>query len=536
MTEIVIVGSGATGVHFALSALKKGHQVTLVDVGNERPAAVRPDLSFSGLKSTLEDPVGYFLGPETTSIVYPAKGAKFYGFPPSKDYVFAAPKRFGVDSAGFDPVLSFARGGLAEAWTGGVYPLNDAELADFPIRYEQLRPHYQEIARRIGISAERDDLERFSVFDADYQPALRLDPHSERLLAAYARTRAALHQDLGFYLGRSRVATLTQDLGDRKACDYLGRCLWGCPRESLYAPSYTLRDCQRYPQFTYRPGLLVSHFEYDAERRVTAMVADPVPEGERTRITGELFVLAAGTLCSSKLMLDSRYHATGEIATLPGLMDNQQIMLPFLSLGMIGQPVPLESYQFHELAVGLEGATAADYVHGQVTTLKAASVHPIMQSLPLDFGSASRFVQALRAGLAVANIWLADRRHDRNTLTLVPTAGSAGTRLVLSYGTAGRETDEVRRVIRTMGRALRKLGCIVPPGMTKILPKGASIHYAGTLPMSRTRAPFTVSPECRSWDYSNLIVADGATFPFLPAKNLTFTLMANAVRVADLAL
>ena len=30
-------------------------------------------------------------------------------------------------------------------------------------------------------------------------------------------------------------------------------------------------------------------------------------------------------------------------------------------------------------------------------------------------------------------------------------------------------------------------------------------------------------------------LADGATFPFLPAKNITFTLMANAVRVAQAA-
>jgi hypothetical protein len=28
-------------------------------------------------------------------------------------------------------------------------------------------------------------------------------------------------------------------------------------------------------------------------------------------------------------------------------------------------------------------------------------------------------------------------------------------------------------------------------------------------------------------------MVDGATFPFLPAKNITFTLMANAVRVAE---
>jgi choline dehydrogenase-like flavoprotein len=33
----------------------------------------------------------------------------------------------------------------------------------------------------------------------------------------------------------------------------------------------------------------------------------------------------------------------------------------------------------------------------------------------------------------------------------------------------------------------------------------------------------------------NLVIADGASFPSLPAKNLTFSLMANAVRVAERA-
>ena len=33
-------------------------------------------------------------------------------------------------------------------------------------------------------------------------------------------------------------------------------------------------------------------------------------------------------------------------------------------------------------------------------------------------------------------------------------------------------------------------------------------------------------------NFENLWLADGSTFPFLPAKNLTFTLMANASRIA----
>ena len=71
--------------------------------------------------------------------------------------------------------------------------------------------------------------------------------------------------------------------------------------------------------------------------------------------------------------------------------------------------------------------------------------------------------------------------------------------------------------------------------MVNVRPMGASVHYSGTVPMSRTPSPRTVSPECRSHDFPNLWLVDGATFPFLPAKNITFSLMANAVRVAAAA-
>jgi choline dehydrogenase-like flavoprotein len=64
---------------------------------------------------------------------------------------------------------------------------------------------------------------------------------------------------------------------------------------------------------------------------------------------------------------------------------------------------------------------------------------------------------------------------------------------------------------------------------------GASVHYAGTIPMSDKKARNTTTMHCQSNDFDNLYFVDGTTFPSLPAKNLTFALMANAVRVADQA-
>jgi choline dehydrogenase-like flavoprotein len=71
--------------------------------------------------------------------------------------------------------------------------------------------------------------------------------------------------------------------------------------------------------------------------------------------------------------------------------------------------------------------------------------------------------------------------------------------------------------------------------MTHLRPMGASVHYAGTLPMTDRGGPLTTDQHGQSRDIAGLYFVDGATFPFLPAKNITFTLMANATRIAEVA-
>ena len=160
--KILVVGSGPSGVHFALTALRKNHQVTMLDVGRTRPAIALPDADFLGLKRGLDDPAGYFLGSDFESISLPApepgNDKEYYGLPPSKDYVFDRPEPFAMRLDGFSPLVSFAAGGLAESWTGGSYPLNDDELAAFPFGYDAMAPHYGEVAERIGVAGGHDDI------------------------------------------------------------------------------------------------------------------------------------------------------------------------------------------------------------------------------------------------------------------------------------------------------------------------------------------------------------------------------------------
>jgi choline dehydrogenase-like flavoprotein len=534
MAKILIVGSGASGVHFALSVLKKGYEVIMLDVGHAKPAAVNPGDTFNGLKTNLSDPASYFLGRKFEAVVHPGSEGEYYGFPPNKSYVFSKPPAFDLSAQGFAPLFSFAQGGLAETWTGGVYPLNDQDLKHFPFAYSDIAPYYDEVAKRIGIAGIKDDLSRFYPVHENLMEPLRLDEHSKRLLAAYEKHKAYLNDKLNCYMGRARVATLSADKNGRKGCTYTGRCLWGCPSGALYTPSLTLSECKTYPNFSYIPDVYVSHFEFNSRNEIVRVVAQSTVGKGTQVITADKFVLAAGTLSSSRIFMDSVLRSTGELISLSGLMDNRQILIPFINLGMVGQKYDPESYQYHQLAMGFETGKSGQYFHALFTTLKTALVHPIVQNIPLDLRTAVGVFRNVRAGLGVVNLNFPDSRRDGSFVTLQRDQ-SGRSRLSIKYSPIENEQTVIKQAVRVVKKALWKLNCIVPPAMMHVRPMGASVHYAGTIPMSAKRAPLTSSPHCQSYDFGNLCFVDGTTFPSLPAKNLTFALMANAIRVADQA-
>ena len=533
--RITVVGSGPSAVHFVLTVLRKGYSVTMLDVGFEKPAAVNPGDSLLKLKSSLPDPTSFFLGEDFHAVLLPGAKGEYYGIPPAKDYIFRSPDGFDVQGRGFEPLFSFAAGGLAETWTAGCYPFNAAEVSDFPFPFAELAAGYDEVAARIGVTGEADDLARFYPVHAHLMEPLRLDRHSALFMQQYAKHRAALNAGMKCYVGRTRVATLSSDMAGRKACSYLGRCLWGCPTLSLYTPSVTLAECKQFPNFQYVPGQRVTHFRYDSAARVTAAVAVPREGGSAQEFPVETLVLAAGALCSTKIFLDSIHKDSGETPALRGLMDNRQILVPFLNLRLIGARWEPESYQYHLLGLGVEMPDPRHYVHGQITTLKTAMTHPIMQNLPVDMKTAAFLVKHLHAALGIVNVNHHDAPRPESIVTLEAGAGNGETKLIVQYAPPLGEAQFMRQSVGTVKRALQKLGCIVPPGMAHVRPMGASAHYAGTLPMSAKKKRFTTSPLGQSHDFENLFIADGATFPFLPAKNITFSLMANAVRIANAA-
>ena len=215
-------------------------------------------------------------------------------------------------------------------------------------------------------------------------------------------------------------------------------------------------------------------------------------------------------------------------------MDNRQILVPFLNLTMLGKPYQPNSYQYNQLAMGFDSVNAKHYVHCMVTALKTAMIHPIVEKLPFDLKNALYLFRNVHAALGLVNVNFHDTRRDDCYLTLDAESDPEYPKLVLHYSYTDGEPERLSGVLQRVKKALFKLGCVVPPGMTHVRPMGASVHYAGTFPMSDHAAgQWTSSQKCHSNDFKNLIFADGSTYPFLPAKNTTFTLMANAARIVE---
>ncbi|MDX1578354.1 MAG: hypothetical protein R3266_07705, partial [Gemmatimonadota bacterium] len=424
MSEVTVVGSGASGVHFARALLERGHRVRLVDVGHSGSPPPLPDSDWLELKDALDAPIDYFLGSRLEAAVLPENDEDIYGFPPSKRYVFETPEGFAFEGQGFEPLYSFARGGLAETWTAGCYPFNREETADFPFPYEDLASAYDDVALRIGISGELDDLARFFPAHEGLQPGHALDEHASRLLDRYERRRGRLNRELGCYVGRTRVAALSRPLGDRPACADLGRCMWGCPVRAFYTPALTLAELREHPEFRYEPGVRVLRFDL-ASGRVVGLVGRRT-EGGEVRFPVEHLALAAGALSSAEIYLRSMHAAGSEPLQLEGLMDNRQVLVPFVHLGMIGRRYEPRSYQYHLIGVGLEGDDPKGYVHGQITTLKQALVHPVIQKMPFDLATSTRMIAAIHAALGVVNLNFHDTRRPENRVVFDPGLGRDG--------------------------------------------------------------------------------------------------------------
>jgi choline dehydrogenase-like flavoprotein len=517
--DVIIVGSGAAGTFAALQL--RGQRVLVLDVGHRASASTLSGKFYDLRKNH---------GADRTALFEDLIGSGFESlhnvFHPYLSPKLKAPRmRFVTRDAAtlspiighnFDALTSFAAGGLANAWGAGLYRFTAQDLSGFPIGARDLETYYDAITAKIGISGADDDLSRFFGPARGLQPPVEIDSSGRALLRRYGRRREALNRR-GLYVGRPRLAVLTQDHGSRHAYRYDALEFFRPNNPAVYTPAYTLDEMVRCEEITYQPGVLVERYaETDAGITVTAR---DWPAGTARSFSCKRLILAAGALNTAKIALSSnRDHAT----TLP-LLDNNVSYIPLLDPWRIGAALEKEIYPAAMLNAVYSGEAWPTIVQMTLYVVTGTLRSDYLFDFPLSARGNIAAAKYLTPALVLAQLFYPDVATPTNGIRLSP-----GGELELRY-----VSKEMGALEAHLLRLFRKLGYLGSTRLCKYLTPGNSFHYAGALPMRAAPTRYQTDRNGLLFGTRGVYVADAANFSALPSKNHTFTMMANAMRIAD---
>ena len=150
-----------------------------------------------------------------------------------------------------------------------------------------------------------------------------------------------------------------------------------------------------------------------------------------------------------------------------------------------------------------------------------------IRDLKLSYRDALSLFRRVQHALVIAGLHFPDFASPQKNLKLVVDEQNyCGDILHADYRSLPAEIHNRRHIQASFSKILKQLGCL--PVKTFETAAGASAHYAGTLPFANDGSALTTFPGGQLAGTNNVFVADGSGFRYLPAKGLTFTLMANA--------
>lgn len=516
--DVVIIGSGAAGVSAAVPLIESGLSVLMIDGGIE-PEREIPDSSLYDIRTNAGEQWKMFVGERFQALRTDVPSSpKFRA--PTNAYVF---DRYGelyrARTSGFSLVGSLAAGGLTNAWGAAVSCYSREDLADYPVSLADLEPSYRSVARRIGVSgSDSDDLAPVLGTDIPLQPPTVLDENAARLFARYTRNPGPARRH-GVTIGRPHHAVLTEDRHNRQACNQATTCIWGCARRAIYSARHDLETLKQRDRFHYRGHMFVEALiphETGATLRIR-----PLDGSSPFEHRAAVIILACGTIGSGKLVLEAL-----------DLFDHNAHFLSSPTVGFalwlpdrIGAAVSKEAFGLTQLSYTVSAGDDG-LAFGNLFGTDGLLMSEFMRYLPATRPSAIRLMKLLGPSLLLGNCFMPGRFSDHSLS--VHADGS----LHIRGGYREELSHFVHEVQRRLARMFIRYGLLVLPGSFTLTSPGEDVHYAATVPMSGTPEPGKSSPTGEVYGLPGVYVADGAALSALPAKEHTFTIMANADRIA----
>ncbi len=425
-------------------------------------------------------------------------------------------------TAGFGLRPSFALGGLSNGWGAAVAPYRIEDIQDWPEAARDLAPHYRAVSAFMPIAAREDALKDvFPLWRPDTLTPLPLSWTAAELLARLERRADKLARE-GVRFGQARQAV-------RSGCRTCGMCLYGCPYRLIFNAGAAVAELLARPGFAYERDRFVVGFQEDGGR--VRVISTGRGGGETTVHEGTRLFIATGVLSTAKLMLGQSVFADQTLT----LLDSQQILFPMVhawkvAAGFDREPRHTLTQAFVEI---MDASVSSRTVHAQLYTFN--------DLFPLDmrrrFGRWAKplapLIDAVCRRLVVAQAFLHSDESGRVEMRLVRNGGVE--RLDCLPKAAASTPIVLRRVERKIAAAVGPAGLRAIPGQARVGIPGSSFHCGGTLPMRNNPHHGETDIFGRPAGLSKVHIVDASVLPSIPATTITFSVMANAHRIASTA-
>jgi Pyridine nucleotide-disulphide oxidoreductase/GMC oxidoreductase len=514
--DVIVVGSGPAGVSVAFPLVQAGLKVLMVDGGREKNAKL-PSKPYLEDRYQASDQWEWMVGKDFHALREKDSVSPKLRVPTHR-YVFdkfITENR--IETENFVAIGSLAKGGLANAWGCGVAGLSNEELQEYPFPKSSIDPSYEIVTRRIGVSGSNDDdLSDFFGIDAWAQPPIAMDELHQQMFDRYSLRKRKL-ADLGFRLGRSRIAVLSRDLGERRACEKSGNCLWGCHHSALYTSANDLATLVKYQNFYYKPGFIVDRVVKD----VNGVSVEGKTDQKYTTISAKKVVLAAGTLATTRLALQAlKIDTPVKVQSCP--IAAFLLWLP----GMLGAE-RTNTFGLGQLSFSLK---LKDDISGFGSTFSTLGIPmaEFLRHLPLRKRYGIDLLSQLLSSCLVGNMFLPGH------LSTATASLNADGALKINGGYCDRVSHLMAMAASHLRRSYWKLGAwLLPTSFTQGLP-GGDIHYSCTLPMRHNPSLSETDVNGELAGLAGVHVVDGSCLPIQIEKSHTLTIMANADRIGQI--
>ena len=519
---IVVVGSGPAGIACSWALAERGHEVTILDAGRgPDPEIARKYEPLSATEPEEWDPAlveelrGEFLVGRDDLPPKPVLGS-LHPYAPSDP---SAP----AEGSGVGLTPSLGRGGLSAVWGAAMLPYRDRDLVGWPLGVDELAPFYRSVLDFMPMAGRRDRLEsEFPIYTEeleDLEPTAQIRAFLSDLERGAARLYAA-----GLTAGRARLAVRTADSAYGRGCRRVGLCLHGCPLGAIWSAEQSLAELRARWSVRLSAGPIRRTGQGELTgTRVTVRTAGGLEE-----VAAERVFVGAGALPTTRLMLRSLDAAGVPVE----LYDSQYYTFPLIRAE--GSPVSVET-QGNTLAQAFVEVNnpkdPRDSAHLQVYGFNDLMLREIAAMIHIPPRTAARLLGPALSRILFCQGYLHSDRSRSIRAIMDDDSPEAPLRLS-PLGSAELVKRNVKTVVNRVRKSSLALRAMPLQPLLRIWEPGRGIHTGGSFPMRTKPTGLQCDLLGRPAGLRRIHLVDSSVFPSIPPTTITYTVMANAQRIA----